>query len=73
MTTSNADIKIKAKNKGVYLWEVADKMNIADSNFSRKLRKELSTAEKQAILTIIEEIAQSRGGENSLTIKGDNE
>ncbi|MDD6633900.1 MAG: hypothetical protein PUE69_00835 [Ruminococcus sp.] len=60
MTTNNKEIKEKAKKEGVYLWEIADRLNIQDSNFSRKLRKELPTAEKERILSIIEDIAKGR-------------
>ena len=60
MTTANMDIKSRAKEKGVYLWEVAVKLGIIDCNFSRKLRKELPPTEKQAILNIIDEIAHKK-------------
>lgn len=60
MTTSNNDIKTKAKEKGVYLWEIADKLGLIDSNFSRKLRKELSAEEKHTIFKIIDEIASEK-------------
>lgn len=58
MTTKNNDIKQKAKEKGVYLWEIADKLGIIDCNFSRKLRVELPQEQKQAIFNIIDEIAK---------------
>lgn len=54
----NNDIKRKAKSKGVKLWEVAQKLGISDSNFSRKLRYELSIEEKNEILSIIDELAK---------------
>ncbi len=58
--TVNNEIKSKAKEKGVYLWEIADKIGLWDSSFSRKLRKELSTAEKQTIFKIIDDIAAEK-------------
>lgn len=58
--TANNDIKIKAKEKGVCLWEIAERLNINDGNFSRKLRKELPDTEKAEILGIIESIAESK-------------
>lgn len=60
MTTNNMDIKSRAKNKGVYLWEVADKLGVIDCNFSRKLRKELPQDEKEMIFNIIDQIAAQK-------------
>ena len=58
---ANSDIKLIAAVKGVKLWQVADKLGIADGSLSRKLRKELSQEEKEHILQIITQIAE--GGE----------
>ena len=46
----NQDIKNYAKSKGVRLWQIAEVLHINDGNFSRKLRKELSEAQKQEIV-----------------------
>ena len=48
----NRDIRNAAAGNGVFLWQVADVLGIADSSFSRKLRNELSAEEKQKILAI---------------------
>lgn len=56
----NQDIKNYAKSKGVRLWQIAAVLHINDSNFSRKLRKELSEAQKQEIIQIIDRIAEKR-------------
>lgn len=53
----NADLKSYAKLKGVRLWQIAEVLHINDGNFSRKLRKEFSEAQKQEIIQIIDEIA----------------
>ncbi len=53
---SNLDIKSEAMNAGVKLWQIADKLGITDSHFSRKLRKELSDEEKAEIRAIILEL-----------------
>lgn len=58
--TANKDIRTRAAKKGVYLWEIADKIGLCDSSFSRKLRKELPTAEKKRIFSIIDEIAAKK-------------
>jgi hypothetical protein len=40
----------------VKLWRIAAKLNIADCNFSRKLRKELLPENKAKIMAIIDEL-----------------
>lgn len=57
---ANKEIKTRAKEKGVFLWEVADKIGIIDTSFSRKLRHELPDSEKQEIFKIIDEIAAEK-------------
>ena len=53
---SNLDIRTKAIEAGVKLWQVAEKLGISDSSLSRKLRKELSDEEKAKIKDIIAEL-----------------
>lgn len=53
----NREVRTYAKEKGVYLWEIAEALHINDGNFSRKLRKELPEAQKQEIIQIIDKIA----------------
>lgn len=53
---SNLDIRKAATNAGVKLWEVAEIYGISDTNFSKKLRRELPEPEKQKIFAIIEQI-----------------
>lgn len=55
---TNQEIRQTAKNAGIKLWQIADKLGITDGNFSRKLRHELAEPEKQKILDIIAELAQ---------------
>ena len=57
---SNNEVRKKAKEQGVRLWEVAEVLNISEPTMTRKLRKELPTAEKERILSIIEDIASDR-------------
>lgn len=56
----NRDIKLAAKNAGVYHWEIAEKLGIQDSAFSRKLRRELPPQERDQILDIIKNLAAER-------------
>lgn len=58
--TANKEIRSRAAEKGVYLWEIADKIGLRDSSFSRKLRKELPENEKQHIFKIIDKIAAEK-------------
>lgn len=58
---SNQDIRTDAKNKGVYLWEVAARLNISEPTMTRKLRHELSAGEKRQIISLIDEIAAEKG------------
>jgi predicted XRE-type DNA-binding protein len=53
---ANMDIKAEVKAVGLKLWQVAEKLGIADANFSRKLRHELSFEEKAKIRTIMAEL-----------------
>lgn len=57
---SNLDIRSAAVGAGIKLWEVAAAIGIADSTFSRKLRKELSEEEKKRIFAIIDQLSESR-------------
>lgn len=56
----NSEIRAFAKNNGVKLWEIADKLGIQDSAFSRKLRRELSPEEKEKVLAIIDRLATEK-------------
>lgn len=56
----NIDVRNYATKHGVKLWEIACKLGISDSNFSRKLRIELSQDEKNSIINIVDEIRKER-------------
>lgn len=56
----NQEIRRKAKEKGVYLWQIAEKLGVCDMTLTRKLRHELPENEKTEILDIIESISASR-------------
>ena len=53
----NHDIKKAASAAKVKLWQIADELGITDSTFSRKLRHELPTEEKEKIFAIIERLS----------------
>lgn len=49
----NSDIRQEAQKANVKLWQIAEKLDVTDSTFSKMLRKELSAEQKQKIFTII--------------------
>ena len=55
---ANADIRASINNARIKYWQVADKLGMADGNFSRKLRKELSADEKAKIKKIIKQLSK---------------
>lgn len=59
---ANTEIREKAKQAGVCLWEVAEEYGMNDGNLSRKLRFELSQEEKGKILEIIDRLAKEKQG-----------
>ena len=59
---ANEEIRAKAKEKGVFLWEVADRYGVCDTHFCRKLRKEFPAEEKKRILSMIDELAEAKKG-----------
>lgn len=44
---NNLDLRTKARESNVCLWEVAERLNISDPTLTRKLRHELSDSEKK--------------------------
>lgn len=52
----NKDVREAAMRAGVFLWQIAAEYGVNDSNFSRKLRKELPVTEKEKIFAIIERL-----------------
>lgn len=57
---TNQDVRYYAKVHKVLLWECAEKLGMADTTFSKKMRKEFSEKEKQKIISIIDEIVANR-------------
>ena len=55
----NVDIRNYAKENGVKLWEVSERLGYAhETAFSRVLRHELSEEKKKEIRNIIDELAR---------------
>lgn len=60
----NELIREKAKEKGVYLWELAERFGMIDTAFSRKMRKPFSKEETRKALQLIEEISAEKESGN---------
>ena len=56
----NHEIRQRAKEQNVRLWQIAEGFGVSDSTFSRMLRKELSEDSRQRAMDLIEQLA---GGE----------
>lgn len=52
---SNADIREEIKSKGLYLWQVAAKLGIAESTFIRWMRMEMDNETKNRVREVIHE------------------
>lgn len=57
---ANKEIRDAAKEVGVCLWQVAEKLGVSDGNFSRKLRRELPAEDREKVLSIIRELSQEK-------------
>ena len=53
---NNLDIRNAIFSNNIKKWQIAEKLGMTDSNFSRLLRKELSQEQKERILSIIEKL-----------------
>lgn len=62
---ANIEIRTRAMNRGIKMWQIADALGVADSNLSRRLRKELSTEEQKRILSVIDQLAESNRKEGA--------
>lgn len=58
----NSDLKRKIKSKGIMLWQIAEKLGIHDSNFSRMLRYKLNDEQRKAIVKAISEFEREKHG-----------
>lgn len=63
MMKRNNDIRVAAKEKGVYLYEIAEKLDVSEPTFNRYLRKDLLEGMKAKVLAAIEEIKREHEDE----------
>ena len=55
---ANEDVRRSAAGAGVKLWQIAEAMGLADCSLSRKLRKELTSDDKDKIFLIINQLSK---------------
>ena len=53
----NKEIRQRAKESGIYLWEIAEELGISAQTFSNLLRHELSERDKREIFQIIAKLS----------------
>ena len=56
-------IRLKARNKRIPLWEIAERIGISEATISRWLRVQLSEEKESRILKAMEEITEERKAE----------
>lgn len=54
----NLDLRKSAKAAGIPLWRLAEALGVSEPTMTRKLRHELSEAEKRRLLNLIEQLAK---------------
>lgn len=58
MVRANQDIRREAKDKQVFLWQIAEKYQISDTGFAKMLRRELPQEKKDRIFQIIKDLSR---------------
>ncbi|MGN0614096.1 MAG: hypothetical protein ACI4JB_09395 [Porcipelethomonas sp.] len=56
----NMDLRQRAKEKGVFFWQIAAELGVSEPTMTRRLRFELSEPEKQKYLSIIDELSNRK-------------
>ncbi len=64
MTDTNQKIRQAAKEANVFHYEIAERLHIQDSAFSRMLRKELPEETSRKILAIIQDVSREKGSDH---------
>lgn len=65
MNPKNVSIRNAILSNNIKFWQIAEKLNINDGNFSRLLRKELTEDKKDEILKIIKELKEEEKNETN--------
>lgn len=56
----NMDLRQKAKEKGVFFWQIAAELGVSEPTMTRRLRFELPEPEKQKYLSIINKLSAEK-------------
>ncbi len=59
----NVEIRAMAREKGVYLYEIADALDVSEQTFIRWLRKDVNEKRKSETLTAIDLISEQKKSE----------
>lgn len=57
---NNEQLRAVMRENNIYMWQVAKKLNVYETSFSKWFREELSEERKQQVLSAIEEIKLDR-------------
>ncbi len=60
----NEEIRAAARQKGVYLYEIADALGVSEPTFNRWLRKEMTEQKKIEVFAAIKSIIKKREGDD---------
>ena len=68
MTDVNLDVKTYAMRRGVKLYQIPYHLGIGESTFNRKMRGNLSDADRQCFLKAIDEISNEAKNNSGLVL-----
>lgn len=61
----NLEIRREAAKNGLKLWEVAEACGVTDSTFSRRLRRELPSEQRDHILCMIRKLVERKAEQDA--------
>lgn len=59
---ANLDVREKAKEAGVYLWQIAAAIGVSEPTFNRWLRTEMPTKKKEQVKQAINRLNEKQNG-----------
>ena len=59
----NMDMRLYARGKGVFNWQIADRLGVSEPTVTRKLRHKFSDAQKNEWRLLIDGLAAKLAGE----------
>ncbi len=62
---SNSDIRSAAKQAGVFLYAIADRLGVSEPTMTRLLRRELPDEKKAQLKNIIAELAAEKAAQKN--------